>query len=146
MHLAFFVKNVFRSTTNSPLRWYEIFKNSYSTKFSIETDWLTDLLTDCLMPSDKRNSIMAIATVLIFCQSMLLHLKMCLLPTVAALMFATRASLCSPLNSNPFSTTVYRCRWQFVVCALWVQCETWVSAEPAGAFLTLFFCYLKCFK
>ena len=31
------------------------------------------------------------------------------------------------------------CRWRFVVHALWLQCETWVSAVLAGALLTLLF-------
>jgi len=30
-------------------------------------------------------------------------------------------------------------RWQFVVHTLWLQCETWINAALAGAFLTLFF-------
>ena len=38
----------------------------------------------------------------------------------------------------PFLSPLPR-RWRFAVHALWLQCETWVSAVLAGALLTLFF-------
>ena len=40
--------------------------------------------------------------------------------------------LCSPFLSW------LRHRWQFVLIALWLQCEIWGSTELAGALLTLF--------
>ena len=43
---------------------------------------------------------------------------------------STEAYFCSPLSSIPLSTVV-----------LWLWCETRVSAELAGAFLTLFFAW-----
>ena len=49
-------KNVLRSTLNHYIKLLWILKISYFTDFS--ADWLTDWL----MPSDKHNSIMAIAT------------------------------------------------------------------------------------
>jgi len=89
------------------------------------------------MRSDKRNSLMAIATGLIsslfnvtssgdvpFCQPQQLQ---------RLHHGSTKAHLCPPfLSPLPL-------RWRFVVRELWLQCETWVSAVLAEVLLTLFF-------
>ena len=71
---------------------------------------------------------------------MSLHLEMCL--------FTNRSSSSGCIMVLPQLTFVLlwapflsplQCRWRFVVCALWLQCETRVSAELAGAFLALLF-------
>ena len=92
------------------------------------------------MPSSKCNSIMAIVTDLI---SSLINIAS-----------SWNALFVNHSNSNPCIMVlpkfifVLPCApflsplllwWQFVVCTLWLQCETWVSAVLAGALLILFF-------
>ena len=43
--------------------------------------------------------------------------------------------LCAPFLSPLL------CRWWFVVCALRLQCETWINAVLGGALLTVFIAY-----
>jgi len=100
------------------------------------TDWLIDWLTDLLMPSDKRNSIMAIATALI---SSLLNVAssqdvpfrqpqqlQCLHHG------SNKTFLCSPFLS-PLA-----CRWRFAIHILWLRSETRVSEELPRELLMLF--------
>jgi len=106
-------------------------------KISHLTDFSADELIDWLRPSDKRNSIMAIATGLIsslfnvtssgdvpFCQLQQLQ-------WFSSSMVLPKITLVFPLAW----------RWRFVVHALWLRCKASVSAEPAGALQTLFFAW-----
>ena len=76
---------------------------------------------------------MAIATGLISYCSILLHLKACLFANSNSsnvrTMVLILVFLCAPFLSPLL------CRWQYAVCALWLQCEAWVSAVLAEALL-----------
>ena len=97
------------------------------------TVWLTDLLTYLLIPSDKHNLIMAIATALISSlfnvtssQDMpfrQLQQLQCLYHGSSELTFVL---LCAPLPR----------RWWFVVHALWLWCKTRASRALLTLFLT----------
>ena len=85
---------------------------------------------------DEHNSIMAIAISLIsslFNVPFIPRCAFCQLKQLQCLHHGSTKALCSPLCSIPFSTSVLAVR------ALWLQCETWVSAVPAGKLLTLIF-------
>ena len=117
-------KNVFRSTLSHCIKLLWNFKNFLFNRFFC---WLTDWL----MPSDKRNSIMALATGSIFS---LLRPEMCLFANrssssahIMVLLKITFVLLCTPFLS-PLAR-----RWRFAVRALWLRCETRVSGEPAGS-------------
>ena len=125
------LKNVFRSflTHSKKLLWN--FKHSlFSQILYWLTDWLTDWLNDwltdwlipLLMPSDKHNSMMAIATGLI---SSLLNVASSRVVPFRQLQQlqclhhgSTKAHLCSL-----FLSPLLR-RWRLAVYALWLQCET----------------------
>ena len=110
------LKNVFRSfiTRSKNLQWN--FKNFlFSQIFYWLTYWLTHSLSPLLMPSDKHNSIAAIATALIssllnvalsrdvpFCQPQQLQ---CLYHGSTETCLCSPC-FCSPLYSIPFSFTV----------------------------------------
>ena len=111
----------------------------FNSIFYLLTGWLTDFLTYWLMPSEKHNSILAKATGLIsslFNVALSQGMSFCQLQQFRCLHHGSaKGYLCSPLCSIPFST-IYG--WRFAVCALWLQCETWMSA---GALLALFFAW-----
>ena len=103
------------------------------------------------MPSDKHNLMMVIATNLIsllfnftssrdlhFCQPQQLQCLYLILMLASWFYQSLSFLFLSPLQ----------CRWWFAVYTLWLQCETWVSAVLAGAFLILFFAWTvpKVFK
>ena len=117
------------------------FKNSL---FSWIFYWLTDWLPPLLMPSDKRNSIMAIATGLI--SSLFNFVLSGDVPTAAAPMlgswfYQSSALFTFVLLCTPFLSPLPR-RWcQFAVRTLWLRCETWISAVLAGTLLMLFFAW-----
>jgi len=113
----------------------------HSTKFFTDwlidwlIGWLTDWLTYLLVPSDKHNSLMAIAAGLF---STLLCPETCL--------FTNRSSSSACIMVLPKHTFVLLWalflsslprKWQFVVPVLWVRWKTRVSAELAGALLLL---------
>ena len=94
-------KNVFRSTINPSMKLICKFKNFLFNRIFY---WLTELL----MPSNKHNSIMAVATGLIsslFNVTLSGDMPFCQLQQVQCLHHgSTKAHLCSPLSSIPFST------------------------------------------
>ena len=99
-------------------------------------------LTDWLMPSDKRNSIMAITTGLISSLFNVASSRDVPLRQPQQLQCShhgfTKNYLCYPLYS--ILSHLAR-RWRFAVRTLWLLCETRVSAEPAGVLQTLFFAW-----
>ena len=110
-------KNVFTSTLNHCIKLLWNFKNFLFNRFFY---WLTDWL----MPSDKRNSIMAIATGLIsslfnvassrdvpFCQPQQLQ---------CSYHGFTKNYLCSPLCSFPFSFSM-----KVTICGTHVMASVW---------------------
>ena len=123
-------KNIFRSTLNRYIKLLWNFKNFLFNRFFC---WLTDWL----MPSDKRNSIMAIATGLIFSLFNVASSRDVPFRQPQQLQCShhgfTKIYLCSPFLS-PLAR-----RWRFAVHALWLWCETRVIAEPVGVLQTLFF-------
>ena len=87
------------------------------------------------MPSDKWNSIMAIATGLIsslFNVALLRYEPFCQPQQLQCLYHLISFVL-------PFSFLASR--WRFAVRVLWLQCETYASAVQAGALLMLFFAW-----
>jgi len=90
------------------------------------------------MPSEKRNSILAKATGLIsslFNIALSQGMSFCQLQQLQCLHHGFAKGyvlLCAPF----LSPLLYG--WRFAVCALWLQCETWMSA---GALLALFFAW-----
>jgi len=98
-------------------------------------DWPTDLL----MPSDKRNSIMGIATCLI--SSLFNVPEMCLFANCSSsnAHIMVLPKLTFVLLCTPFSYPLSRRLW-FSLCALWLQCETWTSAALAGGIPYVILC------
>jgi len=92
------------------------------------------------MPSDKRNSIMAMATGFNFSLiNVTLSGDVPFHPVQQLQCLhhgSTKDYLCSPLSSifSPLPR-----RWQFAICVLWLRCETRVSIGLAGVFLMLLF-------
>ena len=135
------------SSWTHPLGWYTILKISYLVDFSSKwltnqpnkqmSNWLAYLLTYLLMPSDKRNSIMAEATGLNPLITVHIHFvpRRAFLPTIAAPMLTSWFTFL--LICDPFLSPL-QCRWQiFGTCIM----DPWVSALSARVLLTLFFAW-----
>ena len=120
------------------LKWYK-FKKFLTWQNFLLTEWLIDWLTNLLMPSDKHNSILAIATGLIF------HCSTLLCPETISYSSSNTCIMVLPylafvLLCTPFLSPL-PCRWRLAARALWLQCKTWVSAVLAGVLQTLFFAW-----